>query len=151
MVFPEILHTERDELALLSTNLFPSLMIWRCLWTRQSKITSILFSIRTIWAPINGTKVNHGARTSKYFALLLSSIVTRSGIKSLFTFACPPVHKVTWCDVTLEMISTGSNNDRVAIFKARIFRSLWWVQIAIFVTWSKSYQRIEITAWIKLT
>ena len=27
---PEILHTERDELALLSKNLFPSLMILRC-------------------------------------------------------------------------------------------------------------------------
>ena len=39
----------------------------------------------------------------EYIALLLSSIVTRSGIKSLFTFACPPVRKVTRCDVTLEM------------------------------------------------
>ena len=52
-----------------------------CYYRWESKVTSILFSIRTIWAPINGTKVNHGARTSKYFALLLSSIVTRGGNK----------------------------------------------------------------------
>ena len=31
------------------------------------------------------------------------------------------------------------------------FESLWWVKIAIFATWSKSHQRIDITAWIKLT
>ena len=31
------------------------------------------------------------------------------------------------------------------------FESLWWVNIAIFVTWSKSYKRIDVTGWIKLT
>ena len=35
--------------------------------------------------------------------------------------------------LTIDM-STGSNNDRVAIYKARIFKSLWCAQIAIFVT-----------------
>ena len=29
--------------------------------------------------------------------------------------------------------------------------SFWWVKIVIFVTWAKSYQRIDITASIKLT
>ena len=49
---------------------------------------------RGIGAPINGTKVNHGARTSKYFALLLFSIVTRDGIKrDSFAFGCPPVRR----------------------------------------------------------
>lgn len=39
----------------------------------------------------------------KSFALLLSSILTRGGIKRLFTFGCPPVRKVTRRDVTPEM------------------------------------------------
>ena len=40
-------------------------------------------------------------------------------------------------------ISNGINKGRVDIYKATILRGLWWVKIAIFVTWSKSYQRIE--------
>ena len=38
-----------------------------------------------------------------------------------------------------------------SFLKSYDFERLWQVKIAIFVTWSKSCQRIDITAWIKLT
>ena len=39
----------------------------------------------------------------------------------------------------------------LSLLKSYDFERLWWVKIAIFVAWSKSCQRIDITAWIKLT
>ena len=45
-------------------------------------------------------------------------------------------------------ISTGTNKGRVAIYKATTLKV--WVQNAIFVTWSKSYQRIVIRLELSL-
>ena len=39
----------------------------------------------------------------------------------------------------------------LSLLKSYDFERLWWVKIAILVAWSKSCQRIDITAWIKLT
>ena len=39
----------------------------------------------------------------------------------------------------------------LSLLKSYDFERLSWVKIAIFVAWSKSCQRIDITAWIKLT
>ena len=64
IVSPEILHTERDELVLLSTNLFPSLIILRCLWTNGFVHIDLIFQRKLSRGRLQITFVNFVSHAS---------------------------------------------------------------------------------------